>query len=133
MKFLNILLIFFISGALYAQNDKPCGQLPVLKPDVKAVCHEDVQNILSHELPSIFKKKESYKASFKIILDCNGSIDMVIYKDGNLNTEQQIHFLNKINQLKKWTPAKENNNEVTSTIFLTININKGEVEYKFYN
>jgi len=114
-------------------QDKPCGQLPVIKPTEKAVCSNDVSKILNEDVPESFKLKETYKASFKIILDCNGVIDFVVYKKGNLNTQQQKYFLTQINKLKNWKVAKQDGKEVSSVIYIEIEVKSRKVAYKFYN
>ncbi len=132
---MNKLFILFISIFLVSTSfsqDRQCGQLPVIKPSEKAVCNNDVAKILNENLPEVFKKDQSYQSSFKIILDCNGIIDFVVYKKGNLNTEQQKYFLTQINKLKDWKVAKQNDRYVSSVLYITIDVNNRKAEYKFY-
>lgn len=132
---MNKLLTLFITVLLVSTSfaqDRQCGQLPVIKPTEKAVCNNDVSSILNDNIPVIFKKTETYHSSFKIILDCNGLIEFVVYKKGNLNTEQQKYFLTQINKLKDWKVAKQNGNYVSSVLFITIDVKKRKAEYKFY-
>jgi hypothetical protein len=130
-KLFTFLIAVFLISFSYAQ-DRQCGQLPVIKPTEKAVCNNDVSLILNENLPEVFKKNETYHSSFKIILDCNGLIEFVVYKKGNLNTEQQKYFLTQINKLKDWKVAKQNGNYVSSVLFITIDVKKRKAEYKFY-
>jgi len=130
-KLLTLFITFLLVSISFAQ-DRQCGQLPVIKPTEKAICNNDVSSILNENLPVIFKKTETYHSSFKIILDCNGLIEFVVYKKGNLNTEQQKYFLTQINKLKDWKVAKQDGNHVSSVLFITIDVKKRKVEYKFY-
>lgn len=117
----------------FGQDLKPCGQLPVINPTEKAICNNNVAEILNENIPESFKKGESYHASFKIILDCNGIIDFVVYKKGNLTTEQQKYFLTQINKLKDWKVAKNKGVEVSSNIYITIDVENRKATYQFYN
>lgn len=130
-KIVFILLTVVISTVGFSQ-DRQCGQLPVIKPTEKAVCNNDVSKILNENMPEVFKKDEAYHSSFKIILDCNGLIEFVVYKKGNLNTEQQKYFLTQINKLKDWQVAKDNGKYVSSVLFITIDVNKRVADFKFY-
>ena len=49
----------------------------------------DNKVVLSESLPTSFSKDKKFESTFKLIVDCNGRIDMVIYKKGNLSESQQ--------------------------------------------
>lgn len=133
IKRLSIITAILISNFAFSQEDiKPCGQLPQVNPTVKAVCENDIQKTLSTGLPSIFKEKAKYESTFKLIVDCNGRIDMVIYKNGNLSSAQQKHFLVLINELKDWQAGQVNKNTVSTTVYFTIDIDNRKLVYKQY-
>jgi len=133
IKKLSIVAAILISSIGFSQDEiKPCGQLPQANPSVKAVCENNIQSILSSDLPSLFKEKAKYESTFKLLVDCNGRIDMVIYKNGNLDSAQQKHFLGLINELKDWKAGQSNKVDVTTTVYFTIDIDNRIVEYKQY-
>ena len=133
IKSLSIITFLLISSFSFSQKEiKPCGQLPQVNPTVKPICENNIQNILSTGLPSIFKEKAKYESTFKLLIDCNGRIDMVIYKNGNLSAAQQKHFLVLINELKDWKAGQQNKTDVTTTVYFTIDIDDRKVEYKQY-
>lgn len=133
MKKLSIIVAVFISSVAFSQDEiKPCGQLPQVNPTVKAICENDINGILSEGLPASFKLKESYKSTFKLLIDCNGRIDMVIYKNGTLNSAQQKHFLVLLNKLKDWKSGQLNEVDVTTSVYFTIDIENRELEIKQY-
>lgn len=130
------LFILFIGlatiGFSQSEDIKPCGQLPYATPTVKAKCENDMQKILSANLPATFKKDKSYNSSFKLIIDCNGRIDMVIYKKGNFTEAQQKHFLTLINTLKDWKAGQVDGKDVSTTVYITIDVNNRLVDVKQY-
>lgn len=132
-KFKLLLLIVVIGTTTFAQDDiKECGQLPHLNPTFKAICSTDIEKVLSADLSSSFLKEKLYTATFKLIIDCNGRIDMVIYKKGNLSAEQQKHFLYKLNDLKDWQAGKIDGSDVSTTVYFLIDISKKTVTFKQY-
>lgn len=133
-KGIKVLLVFLsLTMVGFSQEDiKPCGQLPHVNPTVKTKCLSDVKSILSNGLPSSFNKEKSYQSSFKLIIDCNGRIDMVIYKKGNFSEAQQKHFLTQINKLKDWSAGQVDGKDVSTTVYITIDVNKRVVTYKLY-
>ena len=133
IKLLSVLLVFLTTTVSFSQDDiKPCGQLPHVNPTVKPICENDIQKVLSDSLPLIFKEKAKYESTFKLLIDCNGRIDMVIYKNGNLNTEQQKHFLLLLNDLKDWKAGQVNDVDVSTTVYFTIDIINRQLEFKQY-
>jgi len=130
MKKLSLLLIFVSVSFLNFAQDKPCGQLPVVNPQVKAVCHSDIKTILTKDLPETFTKKSKHHGTFKLIVDCNGEINMVISKKGNLTPEEEKYFLVQINDLRDWTPAKVKGGDVSSTVYFTVDINNRVLTFK---
>jgi len=133
IKTLSIITVLLISSITFSQNEiKPCGKLPHVNPTVKPICENDIQNVLSENLPSSFKEKVKYESTFKLLIDCNGRIDMVIYKRGNLTTTQQKHFLGLINTLKDWKAGQSNKVDVTTTVYFTIDVDNRQLVYKQY-
>jgi hypothetical protein len=134
MKKINIFILFLsLSIVGFSQeNIKPCGQLPQVNPTVKAKCSNDVQVILSESLPSSFSKDKNYESTFKLIVDCNGRIDMVIYKKGNLSESQQKYFLTQLNKLKDWTSGQQDGIDVSTTVYFTIDVENKELIFKRY-
>jgi len=134
LKKLNILMLFMgLSMLSFSQDEiKPCGQLPTVNPTLKPKCNNDMQKVFSQNLPSSFNKEKSYNSSFKLIVDCNGRIDMVIYKKGNFSESQQKHFLTLINTLKDWNAGQVDGKDVSTTVYITIDVNKRVVSFKVY-
>ena len=134
MKKLNIIIIFLsLSLVSFSQDDiKPCGQLPHVNPTVKAKCSNDIQTVLTESLPASFSKAKSYESTFKLIVDCNGRIDMVIYKKGNLTESQQKYFLTQFNKLKDWSAGQVEAKDVSTTVYFTIDVVKRELSFKQY-
>lgn len=133
IKSISIIALLLVSSLTFSQEEiKPCGQLPFANPTVKPICENNIQNVLSEGLPSIFKEKATYESTFKLLIDCNGRIDMVIYKNGNLDTAQQKHFLSLINKLKDWKAGQMNEVDVTTTVYFTIDIDNRKLVYKQY-
>jgi hypothetical protein len=134
IKKINILILFLsLSMIGFSQTeDKKCGQLPHVNPTIKAVCSNDVQSILSENLPVSFKKDSKHESTFKMIIDCFGRIDMVIYKNGNLTKAEQKHFLLQINKLKDWTSGQVDGKDVKTTVYITVDVVNRTVIYKVY-
>lgn len=134
MKKINFLLLFLGLTIISFSQDtyKKCGQLPHLNPTVKAKCSNDIQKILAEALPASFVKGKTYTSSFKLIIDCNGIIDMVIYKKGDLSTEQQKYFLTQINKLKDWSAGQLNGKDVSTTIYMAIDVSNRQMSYKLF-
>lgn len=134
MKKINTFLLFIsLSIISFSQDEiKPCGQLPQVNPTIKAICSNDIQSVLSEDLPASFAKDKSYQSTFKLIVDCNGRIDMVIYKKGNLSEAQQVFFLNQLNKLKDWSAGQMEGKDVSTTVYFTIDVEKREIIFKQY-
>ena len=103
-----------------------------VNPTVKAKCSNDIQSILNENLPASLSKEKTYTSSFKLLVDCNGSIDMVIYKKGDLSETQQKYFLTQLNKLNDWTAGQVEGSDVSTTVYITIDINKRQLAYKIY-
>jgi len=133
IKSLSIVTVFIVSSFSFSQADiKPCGQLPNINPTVKPICENNIQKVLSSSLPLLFKEKSKYESTFKLLIDCNGRIDMVIYKNGNLDTSQQKYFLGLINTLKDWKAGQSNKVDVSTSVYFTIDIDDRQLVYKQY-
>ncbi len=133
IKSIPLIAVFLISIVSFSQDEiKPCGQLSNDNPTVKPVCETNIENVLTDNLPLIFKEKAKYKSTFKLLIDCNGRIDMVIYKNGNLDTAQQKHFLLLINKLRGWKAGQVNEVDVSTTVYLTIDIDDRQLKVKQY-
>ena len=83
-------------------------------------------------MPASFSKAKSYESTFKLIVDCNGRIDMVIYKKGNLTESQQKYFLTQFNKLKDWSAGQVDAKGVSTTVYFTIDVVKRELSFKQY-
>ena len=134
MKKITTLILFLSLSILsFSQDDiKPCGQLPHVNPTVKAKCTNEIDAILAESLPSSFSKDKNYESTFKLIVDCNGRIDMVIYKKGNLSESQQKYFLTQLNKLKDWSAGQVEGRDVSTTVYFTIDVKKREIVFKQY-
>jgi hypothetical protein len=134
MKILNLLILTIgISLTATAQTeDKVCNQIAIAKPDKKATCSDDIEKILSEKLPSSFTQKSEHDGNFKLIVDCNGVVDMVIFKQGNLTSAEQKYFLTQINKLKTWTSAEFEGKTVTTYVYIRVEIKNRQLTYKLY-
>tara|TARA_B100000809_G_C15020914_1_gene488405 strand:- start:285 stop:689 length:405 start_codon:yes stop_codon:yes gene_type:complete len=134
MKKLNVFVLFLILSIVsFSQESiKPCGQIPQINPTVKAKCLNDINEVLSESLPESFSKDKKYESTFKLIVDCNGRIDMVIYKRGNLSESQQKYFLTQLNELKDWTSAQHNGTDVSTAVYFTIDLAERQITFKRY-
>lgn len=134
IKKINIFILFLslsVMGMSQTEDNK-CGQLPHVNPTVKPVCSDDIKAILSDNLPSAFKKDGKYESSFKMIVDCNGVIESVIYKKGNLSDIQQKHFLAQIKKLKDWTAGQVEGRDVKTTVYITVDVVNRLLSYKVF-
>ena len=133
IKIISIIAIVLMSSLSIAQDEiKPCGQLPHVNPTVKAICESSIKEVLSDSLSPIFKEKSKYESTYKLLIDCNGRVDMVIYKNGNLSSEQQKYFLLKLNELRDWKACQVNKVDVSTTVYFTIDIINRQLEFKQY-
>ncbi len=132
--FLFVVIFLGLNGFSQAETEKekPCNQIPVAKPSEKATYKGDLEKDFAKQLPDSFKKAENVSGTFKFIVDCNGHIETIIFKNGNFSNEQQAYFQKKISELNNWTAGKLNDKNVSTYVYLTIDLNKGVLTVKVY-
>lgn len=128
MNYLFSILLFFTLAVGFGQTtEKTCNQIPLAKPESKAVCElKLLQKNLQAGLSKTYLKGD-FNASFKLIVDCKGFVTSVVYQNGNIETNDVPSFTKEI-ELSAWTPAKEKGETVTSTVFIQLKITNGKVE-----
>ncbi|MBL7899271.1 MAG: hypothetical protein JNJ99_12110 [Crocinitomicaceae bacterium] len=127
MKLFFSFLFLAFSLHLSAQETKQtCNDLPLADPEVRASC-------LTEDILSPFKgalteklKKGTHTAVFKFFVTCNGEVTNVAYQRGTVDSSTQSIFAAEINKLK-WKPATHKSKQVTSVVFLTIEIVNAQI------
>ena len=128
MKYVITLIVFGFSIAGFTQDKKmDCGQLPFAKVDDKAEVSTDLSELIKSDLPKSLKDKGSHQAIFKLMVDCNGELANQFYQRGDFSEEDQ-QWLSKIIGKSKWRAAKVQDKQVSSTVFITVNITNSDVE-----
>ena len=113
-----------ISFRLSAQDSIACNQLPVARPDIAARYDGDITKSFG-KLPSALKKA-TYSGVFKLTVDCKGKVLKVFFREGTFTEDDQEFFADKLFDTQ-WQPAMDNQANVTSFVFITVNITKGKI------
>ena len=127
MKTLFTLLSLFLFVSLNAQDSTVCNQLPYAKVDKKAKVTGELKDWIKDQMPRDLKENGEHQAIFKLIVDCNGKVVKQKYADGNLSTAHQKWLGNLIDK-STWKAAQVKDKQVSSTVFITVTIKKGQVD-----
>ena len=127
MKYLLTLALFVFSFSSFSQSEKiECGQIPMGNVDKKAVIKDDFNKKVTTTMDASLREDGSHQAIFKAYVDCNGDVLKSRFEKGDLDDAQQKWLYNLI-QDSKWTSAKLDGKAVTTIVFVTIDINNGQV------
>lgn len=130
--FLSLTLSLSIAQEQNATEEKTCNQIPIARPDQKAKCADNYEQILSQDIPESLLDEKSHWGNFKLIVNCNGQIDFVTYQKGTLTTEEQKHFLALINKLKQWTSAVYKKETVSTYVFISIKVENNQISVELF-
>lgn len=125
-----VILFTFLLGSLsiHAQETKEtCNQLPYAKVEKKAELTMDLEKLIKKEMHASLKEDGSHSGIIKLYVDCHGEVVKHKYDRGDLNEEQQQWLLDLIGKTT-WKPAIADKKNVTSVLFLTIDITNGQVK-----
>ena len=125
----HLILLCFVLGivTVYSQDKQDvCNQLPYAKVDKVASPSTDLVKTISAEMLSELKKDGAHQAVFKLYVDCHGKVAKSKYESGDLNSSQQEWLMNIVDK-SSWKPAVLAKKDVTSTVFVTVDINNGKV------
>lgn len=120
----------FIGFATFAQEEQPCGQIPVAKPEVKAEFNGDLEAYLSGGL-SEDSKTGSFTATFRMYVDCDGKVIKAKFESGDMNEADQKALLNLIYEMN-FTPAQDKGRTVMSNYYITLESTNGQLKIKTY-
>jgi hypothetical protein len=111
----------------YSQSDD-CGQLPRAKVDKKAEINNNFKELVESEMLSSLKKDGEHQAVIKMYVDCHGEVAKHKYERGNMTDSEQKWIWNLVGK-STWTPAVFEKKDVTSTVYLTIDIVNGQTKF----
>jgi len=127
MKTTLVLLTLILGGFSFAQGQKECNQLPYAKVDTKAEAVGDLNGIIASTLPKSLAEDGSHEAVLKMYVDCFGKVTKLKIEKTDLDDANGKWLWNVIYN-SEWKPATAMKKDVTSTVFITVKINNGEVE-----
>ena len=131
MKNLLLLLALSVSVNLLAQKaPENCNDLPYARVDKKASLKNDVEDQIAKDLSGKLKKGD-FEATFKSFVSCKGEVDKINYQSGNLDDDQQRWLLDILSK-SRWTAAVLKDLYVTSTVFISVKIQNGQVTVSVY-
>lgn len=132
MKTIISMLVLMVGFASFSQDKEPCSQLPQAKPDATASVSGDMNKHFSGVLSDDLKKDgATFEATFKMIVDCNGDVAKIMFMKGDISDADQKLFIQAIEKLD-WKPAQKGDKDVTSTVFIVLNITNGQVKATLY-
>ena len=82
--------------------------------------------IIKEELSS-FKENEKFTAVYKVVVNCDGVTESVMYLRGSFAKDQQDAVKNMIVK-SKWKAGIKEKRDVSSTVFITVNVENKAVE-----
>jgi hypothetical protein len=118
MRFILLSFLFVVLGA-NAQEKNKCSQLPFAVVDVKPELKSDLAKNIENGHPVSFGDKEEHKGTFKVVVDCNGSVQSVMYRDGNYSKQEEVYMFSQLKGTE-WKPAILKEKEVSATVFVTV-------------
>jgi hypothetical protein len=126
MKILSFFILLLAGHVVLAQPEKtPCSGLPVAVPEVRAVSKtSDLGKYFETRVPEKLKKG-THAAVYKLIVDCNGTVTQIDYQRGTFSETDQSDYRTQIAELE-WKPAQQKSKDVTSTVFVTLEIVNGK-------
>jgi len=83
------------------------------------------KSFFSQNLPNELKKG-THSAVFKLLVDCYGLPSKPMYQSGSLTESNQKYFLDLL-LTTKWKPAVDKFADVTTFVFITLEIVNGQV------
>lgn len=126
MKKIAFIFITLLALSAYAQTEtNTCSGLPVAVPEKRAVCEvSDLVHYFEIRMPDALKKG-TYSAVYKLTVDCKGAVEEASYQRGTFGPAEQESYTNQLMALS-WKPAKQKNKNVTSFVFVTLEIVNGK-------
>jgi len=121
---LGLLFNIFVSAQ---ENEKWCNELPHARPEKAAIFSGDVTAYFANQLlPE--HKKGNHSAVFKLVVNCKGEAENIVYQDGSLLDKDKGYFADLIKAMV-WKPAfNKSGKEISSIVFITIKIANGTLE-----
>ena len=128
--FLSALILSFTLVG-FSQDDKlPCNDLPYATPEHKAKYDGDIEKYFSDDL-SAEMKKGTVSGTFRMYVDCYGEVTKAGFQSGEMKDSDQKKMIDLIYKMK-WKPAQVKGKDVTSSVFIVLEIVNGQVAVKVY-
>lgn len=121
MKTLFSALLLTLSIGSFAQD---CNEEPITTPEVKA-SHVNAKGFFQDHLPAHYNESTFAHGVFTITVDCDGTVEDVMYQDGSMNEEDMNHFIAKIKTMN-WTAGKDGGAVVKSKVYVSLKVNAGQ-------
>ena len=128
MKVFSLFVFLFLVGLAKAQDTistRTCNQIPIANVEKKASFDGKIEKLFSENLTDDLKKG-TYKAVYKLMIDCYGTVSMSTYQSGTFSESSQRLFAELLFK-SKWKPAMHKSVNVTSFVFVTADIVNGKV------
>jgi len=123
MKYFSLFILLTLVNIIDAQDTavvRPCNQIPIANAETKASFDGKIEKFVGDSLKSDLKRG-THSAVFKLMIDCNGIVSKITYQSGTFSESNQKLFIGLFSN-SKWKPAIEKSVNVTSFVFVTINI-----------
>jgi hypothetical protein len=119
MKTIFTILLIAAAASGFSQTKNKCTQLPFATVDEIAVMKSDLKKEIVNTHPVSFADDKEHTGTYKVVIDCNGKVNSVMYKSGNFNEQERVWMDVQIKGTE-WKAAVLDKKDVSSTIFLTV-------------
>lgn len=127
MKLFSFFALLFLVVSVNAQDTtkvRPCNQIPIANVEKKAIYDGKIEKLFLDNLTSDLKKG-THKAVYKLMVDCYGAVSISTYQSGTFSEASQRLFAELLFK-SKWKPAIHKSVNVTSFVFVTVDIVSGK-------
>jgi len=128
MKYFSLLILLTLVIFVDAQDTTSvlfCNQIPIAIAEKKASFDGKIEKFVGDNLKSDLKKG-THSAVFKLMIDCNGIVSKTTYQSGSFSESNQTLFIDLFLK-SKWKPASDKSANVTTFVFVTVDIVNGKV------
>lgn len=119
MRVFILFLMLSLSGAGFSQDKNKCSQLPFADVDTKPELLSDLAKTIKETHPVSFADKTEHTGTYKVVVDCNGDVSSVMYREGNYTEQEEVWMFAQLKSAD-WKAGIKDEKEVSSTVFVTV-------------
>lgn len=119
MRVIVLFSLMLLSGTGFSQDKKKCGQLPYAVVDTKPVLLSDMAKTIKETHPVSFADKTEHTGTYKVVVDCNGDVSSVMYREGNYTEQEEVWMFAQLKSAD-WKAGIKDEKEVSSTVFVAV-------------